>query len=123
MRPSSYPFVGSGPCRPAPPSMNSLKQRLGRLMPYFRNSRSAMGLAAVALIVAAATEPVIPYILKTLLNSGFKDTSGLPIWAIPLAIVVLFIVRGAAGWVANHGLTKGSQNAVLSVWASACSNA
>ena len=98
--------------------MNSLKQRLRRLMPYFRNSRSALGLAGVALIVAAATEPVIPYILKTLLNSGFKDTSGLPIWAIPLAIVVLFIVRGAAGWVANHGLTKASQNAVLTVRAS-----
>jgi len=95
--------------------MNSLKQRLGRLMPYFRNSRSAMGLAAVALVVAAATEPMIPYILKKLLNSGFKDTGGLPIWSIPLSIVVLFIVRGAAGWVANYGLTKGSQNAVLAV--------
>ncbi len=98
--------------------MNSLKQRLGRLMPYFRNSRSAMVLAAVALVVAAATEPVIPYILKTLLNSGFKDTNGLPIWAIPLSIVLLFVVRGAAGWVANYGLTKGSQNAVLAVRAS-----
>ena len=98
--------------------MNSLKQRLGRLMPYFRNSRPALGLAAVALVVAAATEPVIPYILKKLLNSGFKDTAGLPIWSIPLSIVVLFIIRGAAGWVANHGLTKGAQDAVLMVRAS-----
>jgi len=95
--------------------MNSLKQRLGRLMPYFRNSRPDMVLAAGALVVAAATEPAIPYILKRLLNSGFKDASGLPIWSIPLAIVVLFIIRGAAGWVANYGLTKGSQNAVIAV--------
>ena len=95
--------------------MNSLKQRLGRLMPYFRNSRSAMLLAAAALVVAAATEPAIPFILKKLLDSGFKDTGGLPIWSIPLTIVSLFIVRGAAGWVANYGLTKGSQNAVLAV--------
>jgi subfamily B ATP-binding cassette protein MsbA len=65
--------------------------------------------------VAAATEPMIPYILKKLLDSGFKDTGGLPIWSIPLSIVVLFIVRGAAGWVANYGLTQGSQNAVLAV--------
>ena len=40
-------------------------------------------------VIAAATEPVIPYILKTLLDSGFKNTSGLPIWAVPLAVVVL----------------------------------
>jgi subfamily B ATP-binding cassette protein MsbA len=102
--------------RPAPLSMTSLKQRLRRLMPFFRDQgRSAWVIALVAMIVAAATEPVIPYILKTLLNSGFKNRSGLPIWAIPLSIVVLFIVRGAAGWVANYGLTKGAQNAVLAV--------
>jgi len=96
--------------------MTSLKQRLARVIPYFRdNSRAALGLAAAAMVVAAATEPMIPYILKHLLNSGFKDTSGLPIWAIPLAIVVLFVIRGASWWVSSYGLTKASQNAVLAV--------
>ena len=96
--------------------MTSLKQRLARVIPYFRdNSRAALGLAAVAMVVAAATEPMIPYILKHLLNSGFKDTSGLPIWAIPLAIVLLFVVRGISWWVSAYGLTKASQNAVLAV--------
>jgi len=96
--------------------MTSLKQRLARVLPYFRdNSRAALGLAAAAMVVAAATEPMIPYILKHLLNSGFKDTSGLPIWAIPLAIVVLFVIRGLSWWVSSYGLTKASQNAVLAV--------
>jgi len=96
--------------------MTTLKQRLARVIPYFRdNSRAALGLAAMAMIVAAATEPMIPYILKHLLNSGFKDTSGLPIWAIPLAIVVLFMIRGTSWWVSSYGLTKASQNAVLAV--------
>ncbi len=94
--------------------MNSLKQRLGRLMPYFRNSRPPMLLAAVGLIIAAATEPVIPILLKALMDRGFK-AGVLPIWSIPLAIVALFIVRGGAGWVANYGLTLGSQNAVLAM--------
>jgi subfamily B ATP-binding cassette protein MsbA len=98
----------------APPSMTSLKQRLGRLMPYFRNSRPPIVLAALALIVAAATEPAIPALLKKLMDSGFKG-GDLPIWSIPLAIVSLFIVRGLAGWIANYGLTKGSQNAVLAM--------
>jgi ATP-binding cassette, subfamily B, bacterial MsbA len=94
--------------------MNSLKQRLGRLLPYFRDSRPPMVMAALALVVAAATEPAIPALLKILTDKGFKPGS-FPIWAIPLAIVTLFIVRGAAGWIANYGLTKGSQNAVLAM--------
>jgi subfamily B ATP-binding cassette protein MsbA len=94
--------------------MNSLKQRLGRLLPYFRDSRPPMVLAALALVVAAATEPAIPALLKILTDKGFKP-GAFPIWAIPLAIVTLFIVRGAAGWIANYGLTKGSQNAVLAM--------
>ena len=42
--------------------MTTLKQRLARVIPYFRdNSRAALGLAALAMVVAAATEPMIPY--------------------------------------------------------------
>jgi len=96
--------------------MSTLKQRLARVTPYFRdNSRAALGLAAAAMVVAAATEPMIPFILKHLLNSGFKDTSGLPIWSVPLAIVVLFVIRGCSWWVSSYGLNKASQNAVLAV--------
>ena len=40
--------------------MLTLKQRLLRLAPYFRNSRPPMAFAGVALVVAAATEPAIP---------------------------------------------------------------
>jgi subfamily B ATP-binding cassette protein MsbA len=96
--------------------MSTLKQRLVRVIPYFReNSRSALLLAAGGNVIAAATEPVIPYILKTLLDSGFKNTSGLPIWSVPLAVVVLFIIRGISWWVSSYGLTKASQNAVLAI--------
>jgi len=96
--------------------MTSLKQRLARVIPYFRdNSRSALLLAACGMVVAAATEPAIPYILKKLLDSGFKNTSGLPIWSIPSAIVVLFFFRGISWWVSSYGLTKASQNAVLAI--------
>ncbi len=96
--------------------MSTLKQRLARVIPYFRdNSRSALMLAVGGNVVAAATEPVIPKILQTLLDSGFKNTAGLPIWSIPVAVVVLFIIRGMSWWVASYGLTKASQNAVLAI--------
>ena len=57
--------------------MSTLKQRLARVVPYFRdNSRSALLLAAVGNVVAAATEPVLPWILKVILDHGFQQAAG-----------------------------------------------
>ncbi|HEX4509865.1 MAG TPA: ABC transporter transmembrane domain-containing protein [Burkholderiaceae bacterium] len=94
--------------------MLTLKQRLRRLAPYFRASRMPMAGSALALVVAASTEPAIPALLKTLMDRGFQ-AGDLPMWAVPAAIVTLFVVRGFSAWLANYGLTLGSQNAVLAM--------
>ena len=94
--------------------MLTLKQRLARLTPYFRSSRPAIGLAAGALVITASTEPAIPQLLRTLTDSGFQP-GALPLWAIPLAIVVLFAIRGFSAWVGNYGLTLAAQEAVLAM--------
>jgi len=94
--------------------MLTLRQRLARLAPYFRNSRPAIGLAGLALVVNAMTEPVIPKMLQVLTDSGFRP-GGLPVWAIPAAVVVLFTIRGFAGWLGNYGLTLAAQDAVLAM--------
>ena len=94
--------------------MLSLKQRLLRLAPYFRSSRIPMAGSGLALVVAAATEPAIPALLKMLMDHGFQP-GDLPLWVIPAAIVGLFIVRGFSAWLANYGLTLGAQNAVLAM--------
>jgi subfamily B ATP-binding cassette protein MsbA len=94
--------------------MLTLKQRLARLTPYFRTSRPAIGLAAFALVITASTEPAIPQLLRVLTDSGFQP-GALPLWAIPLAIVVLFAIRGASAWVGNYGLTLAAQEAVLAM--------
>jgi ATP-binding cassette, subfamily B, bacterial MsbA len=91
-----------------------MKQRLARLSPFFRNSRPAMALAGAALVVNALTQPLIPQLLKLILDRGFKP-GAVPVWAIPVAVVGLFALRGASGWVANYGLTVAAQNACLSM--------
>ena len=94
--------------------MNTLKQRLGRLMPYFRNSRPALGMAGVALIVNAATQPIMPKMLQLIIDRGFKP-GAIPLWEIPAAIVTVFLVRGVSGWIGNYGLAVAAQNAVLAM--------
>ena len=84
--------------------MPTLLQRLARIAPYFRSSRLGIALAVFASLIGALTEPMVGHLLKTLLDSGFQDRT-LPLWAVPLTIVGLFGLRGAAGFVAQVALS------------------
>ena len=92
--------------------MPSIKQRLARIAPYLKDGRRALALAAVAAVVGASTEPMIPALLRPLLDEGFTARS-LPLWFIPAALIALFFVRGLAGFVAQFGLASAAQDGVL----------
>ena len=92
--------------------MPPLLQRFARFAPYLRSGRMGIALALLGALVGAATEPMIPALLQPLLDQGFSGGS-LPLWTIPLAIVGLFTVRGAAGFVAQYGLAWTANRGVL----------
>jgi subfamily B ATP-binding cassette protein MsbA len=92
--------------------MPTLLQRFARLTPYLRTGRAGLVAAALGALVAAATEPLIPALMQPLLDQGFTGRR-LPLWMVPAAIVGLFAVRGAAGFVAQVGLVWTANRAVL----------
>ena len=89
-----------------------LKTRLARLAPFFKDSRLGFVLAIVGAMVGAATEPMIPALMKPLLDTGFKAGT-LPLWFIPLAVIGLFAIRGFAGFIAQYGLAWAANRGVL----------
>jgi len=91
--------------------MPSLKQSLARIKPYFRHAHSGLAVAFVASLVGAATEPVLPALMQPLLDKGFQ-AGAIPLWLVPIVIVGLFALRGAAGWVAQYALTWASNRGV-----------
>ena len=99
---------------PSPTPLPSLRQRLRRLWPYFRSARWGIVLAAVGTLVGALTEPLIPAFLQMLLDKGFVDR-GIPLWAVPAALLGLFGVRGAAGFVAQYALTYTASMGLLNL--------
>ena len=91
--------------------MPTLLQRFARITPYFRHSRVAVAVAFVASLIGALTEPLIPALMKPLLDQGF--TAGrLPLWAVPVAIVGIFALRGAAGFIAQYALSWAAHRGV-----------
>ncbi|MBI5257531.1 MAG: lipid A export permease/ATP-binding protein MsbA [Burkholderiales bacterium] len=88
--------------------MPTLLQRLARIAPYFRQERLGMALALLGSLIGAITEPMVGDLLRRLLDSGFQDRT-LPLWAVPVAIVGLFGVRGVAGYIAQVALSWSAQ--------------
>ncbi|MRD48484.1 lipid A export permease/ATP-binding protein MsbA [Caenimonas koreensis DSM 17982] len=82
------------------------------LIPYFGRARGAWIAAILATIVASATEPLVPALLKPLLDKGFQ-AGGIPLWMVPAALLLIFAVRGFAGFLADIALAKITQDGLL----------
>jgi ATP-binding cassette, subfamily B, bacterial MsbA len=92
-----------------------LLQRLARIAPYFRASRAGFAVAIAAAATAAATEPMLPALLKILLDKGFGSTRSFALWMVPVAIIGLYIVRGLAAFLAQYALAWAANRGVLSL--------
>ena len=78
-------------------------------MAWFGGSRGwwAMGLGTA--LIAALTEPLMPALLKPLLDRGF--TAGqLPLWQVPVFAIGLFLIRGMAQFCSQYALARIANN-------------
>ena len=91
-----------------------LSQRLRRIAPFFRVGLWGLVMAAVGSVVGAATEPMIPALMRLLLDRGWKAGS-FSLWLVPLSIITLFAVRGAAGFVAQYGMAWAANRGMLAM--------
>jgi subfamily B ATP-binding cassette protein MsbA len=90
---------------PAEPAPASLTQRVRRFFPYIEHVRRYWIVVVLSTVVGAATEPAAPALLKSLLDRGFK-MNGFNPWLVPAALMLLFAIRGTAGFIADLALAK-----------------
>ncbi len=87
---------------PAPaPQRTRLLAVLRRLRPYAQGAVPYLAVIAIAVIVTAITEPLVPALMKPLLDRGFGDNR-LALWIVPVALIGLFAVRGLSTFVAKY---------------------
>jgi ATP-binding cassette, subfamily B, bacterial MsbA len=102
---SSIPFTAlTHRPHPLDAQQPAITTRLRRFWPYFQSAKTGIVLAAITTLVGALTEPMIPALLKTLLDRGFGK-GDLDLWKVPVALLALFGVRGLAGFIAQYALS------------------
>jgi len=85
-----------------------------RLLGYVRPYAKVFGLALLALMLAAATEPLLPALIKPLLDGGFAK--GEPSWppiAFGAAIIGVFLIRGVFTFTSSYCLAWVANKVVL----------
>ncbi len=94
--------------------MPSLLQRIARFAPYFKSGRHGITVAFAASMVMALTEPVLPALMKPLLDNGFGQTD-IPLWLVPVVLIGVFVLRGAATFIAQYTLAWTANQGVLNL--------
>jgi subfamily B ATP-binding cassette protein MsbA len=73
-----------------------------RLLGYLRPYSLVFSISIFGMILAAATEVALPVVLKPFLDGTFIDKDpSLMTWA-PIALIVIFLVRGVGGFIAQY---------------------
>ncbi|WP_242671139.1 lipid A export permease/ATP-binding protein MsbA [Hylemonella gracilis] len=90
----------------------SVFARLRRVWPYFSHDKVSWLVLILCTLLVAACEPVLPALMKALLDHGFATDAFNP-WLVPLALILLFGLRGLAGYIADLTLVKITSNGVF----------
>ena len=81
-----------------------------RLLRYARPYWPAFLIAALAIFAFAATETALPALVKPLFDRGFTTHSDFPVWWVPVAVVLIFVFRGIAGFISAYAMSWVSNN-------------
>ncbi|WP_433692158.1 lipid A export permease/ATP-binding protein MsbA [Herbaspirillum seropedicae] len=80
---------------------NNMKRLAALHWPY----KKRLAVAFIAMIVTAATEPVVPYIFQVLLDKGFVGKPAFSLWLVPVAVIGIFFIRGIATFTSSYMMT------------------
>jgi len=84
-----------------------------RLLSYVRPHWRMFMVAIVTMVILAATEPVLPALMKPMLDGSFVEKDATIITWVPIALVALFVVRGIFMFVSGYAMAYVGQRLVM----------
>ncbi len=94
--------------------LRELFAKFGRILPFFKGLKGASALVLTAIVIGSLTEPMIPGLMKPLLDKGFAQ-QGLQLWYVPVAVIAVFAVRSIASFLSSYGLSYISQRGLANM--------
>ena len=91
------------------------KETARRLLSYLRPHKLEFGLGILCFFLSAAVEPLIPALLKELLDQGFKPDHTIPTWTMPVIVIGLFAGRGFLSFCGTYLFSSSTSKAVLTL--------
>jgi len=93
----------------------NLKATALRLLRYVRPHKWGLLLGIACFFLSAAVEPALPAMFQKMLDQGFKNQLGFPIWVVPLVIIGLFTARGLLAFAGTYLLYWAVSRIVLAL--------
>jgi subfamily B ATP-binding cassette protein MsbA len=84
-----------------------------RLLSYVRPHWRAFSFSILTMVILAATEPVLPALMKPMLDGSFVQNDPVVIFWVPIALVVLFAVRGVFMFLSGYAVSYVGERVVL----------
>jgi len=75
-----------------------------RLLSYVKPYRKVFLFAIIGMIIVAATQPGLPYLIKGITDKGFIARDSGYIRMIPIYLILLFLIRGVATFASQFGI-------------------
>ena len=72
-------------------------------------------MAILAMAITAATETAFPAMMKPLLDKGFGGATSFQVWWVPTTVLLIFVARGAASFVAQYSMQWVSNNVLRDI--------
>jgi subfamily B ATP-binding cassette protein MsbA len=91
------------------------KDTTKRLIEYARPQWRMLATALLFFILGSAVEPILPAMFKKLIDSGFKEGMNYPIWAVPLVVIGLFLIRGIFNFGGAYVMNSATSTMVLNL--------
>ena len=89
-----------------------IRHRLIRAFAHFTQPISAWVVTGVCVVLVSITEPLIPALLKPLLDKGFAQND-FPVWQVPIALIGLFGLRGLGVFISQVAMAKATNHGLI----------
>lgn len=86
-----------------------------RLLAYVYPYRSVFFFTLLGMVVVAGTQPIFPYLLNVIIDSGFIGKESETIQMVPIYLILLFLVRAVASFISTYGMVWIGRNVIFDV--------